>query len=264
MASVRIDTDDYLERISWSGPIGPDAETLRRLQIAHLQTVPFENLSIHTGEPIVLDDDALFGKIVMRRRGGFCYELNGLFAALLEELGFEVTMLSAGVANANGDFSPPFDHMALLVVAGDRWLVDVGFGETFREPLRLDLEGVQRQANGEYRIERDGELFTMWERKPGQEWMPQYRFGLTAYKYPNFEARCRYHQTSPESHFTQKRICSLATGEGRISLSDMRLIETSFDGSRTERLVESREEYNNILLERFGVDLGSNSEWQVV
>src|SRR3954447_10763487 len=110
-----LDVHAYLERIRYHGPLEPTAETLRRLQVAHLLTVPFENLSIHRGEPIELDDEALFEKMVVRRRGGFCYELNGLFAALLRSLGFEVVMLAAGVMGADGEFSPDFDHMALMV-----------------------------------------------------------------------------------------------------------------------------------------------------
>jgi N-hydroxyarylamine O-acetyltransferase len=97
-----VDITAYLDRINYHGPLAPTAETLRELQVAHLLTVPFENLSIHTKQPIVLDDNALFEKIVMRRRGGFCYEANGLFAALLRALEFDVKMLSAGAANAKG------------------------------------------------------------------------------------------------------------------------------------------------------------------
>jgi N-hydroxyarylamine O-acetyltransferase len=141
------DTKAYLERINYHGPLVPAAETLRGLQVAHLLTVPFENLSIHAGQPIVLEDDALFTKIVTNRRGGFCYEANGLFAALLQALGFDVTMLSAGVANANGKFGPDFDHMALMVQLEERWLVDVGFGDSFFEPLLLDEAGEQQQGN---------------------------------------------------------------------------------------------------------------------
>ena len=128
----------YLDRINDAGPLDPSAATLRRLHVAHLLSVPFENLSIHWREPIVLEDGALFEKVVRRRRGGFCYELNGLFAALLRALGFHVTMLSAGVASGEGKFGPEFDHMALLVTLPERWLVDVGFGDSFREPLLLD------------------------------------------------------------------------------------------------------------------------------
>ena len=105
----------YLERIDYRGSLVPNVETLRALQLAHLLAVPFENLSIHAQQPIVLNDDALFEKIVGRRRGGFCYELNGLFAALLRALGFDVAMLSAGVAKDSSGFGPGFDHMTLRV-----------------------------------------------------------------------------------------------------------------------------------------------------
>src|SRR5919109_1202974 len=98
----------YLDRIGYRGPLEPTAETLRALHVAHLLGVPFENLNIGMGWPIVLDEAALFDKIVVRRRGGFCYELNGLFAALLRELGFDVTLLSAGVARQDGGFGPEF------------------------------------------------------------------------------------------------------------------------------------------------------------
>src|SRR5437660_12879903 len=114
-----MDIQAYLQRIDYTGPLVPSAKTLRLLQVAHLRTIPFENLSIHSGEPIVLDDDALFEKIVRRRRGGFCYELNGLFAALLRALGFDVKMLSARVANDERIFGPDFDHMALLVTLAE-------------------------------------------------------------------------------------------------------------------------------------------------
>src|SRR5262245_39731528 len=110
----------YLDRIDYHGSLDPTAETLRALHVAHLLAVPFENLNIGMGWPIVLDRDALFEKIVLRRRGGFCYELNGLFAALLRALGFDVTLLSAGVARAGGGFGPEFDHLTLRVTTDDR------------------------------------------------------------------------------------------------------------------------------------------------
>src|SRR5712691_2098401 len=98
------DIKAYLERINYHGSRAPTAETLRALQVAHLLTVPFENLSIHAGQPILLEGDALFTKIVSNRRGGFCYEANGLFAVLLRALGFDVALLTAEVANAAGEF----------------------------------------------------------------------------------------------------------------------------------------------------------------
>ena len=218
----------YLERINYQGPLAPSAETLRNLQVAHLLSVPFENLSIHSNEPIVLNDEALFDKIVERRRGGFCYECNGLFTALLRSLGFDVRMLSAEVAKAEGGFSQPFDHMTLMVKLEEQWLVDVGFGDSFLEPLKLDVSTEQIQGPQSFRIIARDHFFVV-ERQYEREWKPEYRFTLQPYTYADFEAMCRYHQTSPESHFTQKRICSLATTDGRITLSDMRFIVTSND-----------------------------------
>lgn len=243
----------YLQRIDYHGALEPTAQTLRQLQRAHLLAAPFENLDIHTGREIVLDEARLIAKIVDGRRGGFCYELNGAFAALLRALGFDVQMLSAGVMSADGTFGPPFDHMALLVQLEQRWLADVGFGESFRDPLLLDEPGEQAQEWGAYRITRDGEQLTMAQRN-GDEWQPQYQFTLQPYELADYAEMCRYHQTSPDSPFTKRRTCSLATPTGRITLTGMRLITTTRDG-REERELASDAEYHRILRERFGVTL---------
>jgi N-hydroxyarylamine O-acetyltransferase len=248
-----MNVDAYLDRIRYRGPRTPGAETLRQLHLAHQWAVPFENLSIHWGEPIVLDDGALFEKIVTRRRGGFCYELNGLFAALLRELGFEVTMLSAGVARPDGTFSPEFDHMALQVDLKERWLADVGFGESFREPLRLDSREEQVEGRVAYRIDPgEDDRLILARRGEDGEWKPEYRFGLRPHVYADYAEMCRFHQTSPDSHFTRNRICSLATPDGRVSLSGMKLINTR-DGHREERELVDDQEYAEVLRERFGI-----------
>ena len=173
-----MDVKAYLERIDYRGPTAPTAETLRALHVAHLHTVPFENLSIHAGQPVVLEDERLFEKIVGGRLGGFCYELNGLFAALLRALGFEVQMLSAGVAREGGGFGPEFDHMTLVVNLEERWLADVGFGDSFREPLLLDERGEQVQGDRAYRILADGTHLILTQRDEAGEWKAQYRFTL--------------------------------------------------------------------------------------
>ena len=247
-----MDITAYLDRIDYHGPLAPTADTLRELQVAHLLTVPFENLSIHTRQPIVLDDNALFEKIVRRRRGGFCYEANGLFAALLRALGFDVKMLSAGAANAKGGFGPDFDHMALMVTINERWLVDVGFGDSFREPLLIDKTGAQRQGERAYRIDPDGRYLVLRQRDGGADadWKAQFRFTSQPYEYSDYEEMCRYHQTSPQSHFTRGRICSRATPDGRVTLSEMRLIITR-NGEREERELTDEEEYAATLRERF-------------
>lgn len=249
----------YLERINYHGSLAPTVETLRALQVAHLLTVPFENLSIHAKQPIVLEDEALFTKIVENRRGGFCYEANGLFAALLRALGFDVAMLSAEVANAAGEFGPNFDHMTLMVSLEERWLVDVGFGDSFGEPLLLDERGEQTQGRRAYRILSDSNQLMLMQRVEGEEWQAQYRFTLQTHNYADYGEMCLYHQTSPQSHFTKSRICSRMTEAGRLTLSDMRLITTSQNSAdqahevREERTLTSDEEYAAVLREQFGI-----------
>lgn len=247
------DLTAYLKRIAYDGPLAPTLETLRLLHRAHMLTVPFENLSIHIREEILLDDRALFRKIVERRRGGFCYELNGLFAFLLRALGFDVVKLSAGVASEEGGFDPDFDHMALMVRLEDRWLADVGFGDSFLEPLRLDERAEQLQDGIGYRIDSEADRLILLRRE-GELWKPQYRFSLTPYESPDFEEMCRYHQTSPLSPFTRKRVCTRPTSDGRITLSNLRFITTSKDG-RDERELSSEEECLVILREHFGIDI---------
>ena len=247
-----MDVESYLKRINYSGPLEPAAETLRQLQLAHLCAVPFENLSIHAGEPIVLAEDALFTKIVGNRRGGFCYECNGLFAGLLRALDFEVAMLAAGVAHPTGGFGPDFDHMALLITLDQRWLVDVGFGESFLEPLLLDERADQVQGTNSFRIVEDGAYLVLMRRNVGGEWQPQYRFTLQPYEFADYEEMCHFHQTSPESHFTKNVICSRATGDGRITLSGMKFITTS-SAERHEQTLTSRAEYDTALSNHFCV-----------
>jgi N-hydroxyarylamine O-acetyltransferase len=249
----RVNIDSYLKRINYRGSLAPTAETLRDLQIAHLLTVPFENLSIHAKEAIVLETEALFGKIVERRRGGFCYEVNGLFASLLSNLGFQVEMLAAEVANADGGFGPNFDHMALMVTLEQCWLVDVGFGDSFREPLLIDERGEQVQNAHVYQIISEGAHLILKQRDKGDNWKTQYRFTLQPYEFADYAEMCRYHQTSPQSHFTQKRVCTLATEEGRKTLSDMRFITTLKNGERQEHGLTSQEEYATILREHFDI-----------
>jgi N-hydroxyarylamine O-acetyltransferase len=253
-----MDVDAYLERIDYRGPLAPTADSLRRLHVAHLLTVPFENLSIHAGEAVVLDDDALFDKVVARGRGGFCYELNGLFAALLRELGFRVEMLSAAVARRGGGFGPEFDHMALLVKLEERRLADVGFGDSFVEPLLLDERAEQTQGAHAFRIEEDGGRLVLLRKDSGGAWEPEYRFGLEPHAYADYAEMCRFHQTSPESHFTRGRVCSRLTAAGRVTLSGSRLITTTAD-ERIERELADEAACEAALLEHFGISMRGRS-----
>jgi N-hydroxyarylamine O-acetyltransferase len=252
--NLRMNVEAYLKRINYTGSAAPTAEALRALQLAHLFRVPFENLSIHAGEPVVLEEDALYTKIVTERRGGFCYECNGLFAGLLRALGFEVVMLAAGVARPDGSFGPKFDHMTLLVTLAERWLVDVGFGDSFLEPLLLDTRVEQVQGTRAFRIDADNSDLILSRRDDGGDWQAQYHFTLQPHEFPDYEEMCLFHQTSPDSHFTKGVICSRATTDGRVTLSDMRLITTSsLQQIRDERTLTSREEYDRVLRDQFGI-----------
>ncbi|HEU4479933.1 MAG TPA: arylamine N-acetyltransferase [Pyrinomonadaceae bacterium] len=257
-----MDTDAYLKRINYKGSLALNAETLRALQVAHLRTVPFENLSIHAGEPIVLEENALFSKIVERRRGGFCYEANGLFAALLRALGFEVAMLAAGVAKSQGGFGPQFDHMTLMVTLDELWLVDVGFGDSFLEPLLLDSRRDQVQGTRAFRIVDDDDYLILMRRIHDGDWEPQYRFTLQPYSFADYEETSIFHQTSPDSHFTKGRICSLATEDGRVSLSEMRLITTR-EELRDERTLKDQHEVDRILRDQFGIVMNATEDGQL-
>ncbi len=248
-----MDITSYLTRIDYTGAREPTSEALRALQQAHLLAVPFENLDIHQGEAILLDEDHLFEKIVTNRRGGFCYELNGLFAALLRQMGFKVDMLSARVFD-NGEYGPEFDHLTLRVRLVEDWLADVGFGDSFGEPLLLHGTGEQVRSGVSYRLQRrSSDVELLRKDEPGR-WNKNYRFSLKPRSLSDFNQMCHYHQTSPNSHFTQKRLCTRATPEGRITLSDWTLIITR-NGQRSEKTLVDEKEYVSALETYFGIEL---------
>lgn len=253
----------YLERIGWDGPdagrLEPDADTLRRLHRRHLFRAPFENLDIHLKRRFTLDIPAVYDKIVARRRGGFCYELNGAFAWLLGELGFDVTLLSARVFGADGEPGEDFDHLALLVRLEERWLADVGFGDNFLDPLKLDSAEPQLDGLTTHRLvpkDASTHVLERWlpDRSATGAWTPQYVFTTRPREMAEFDEMCVFHQTSPESHFTKKRVCTLARPDGRITLAGLTLIETVLD-ERTETELAGEAEWAETLRQTFGVVL---------
>src|ERR1700712_287542 len=220
----------YLARIGAPAlPAPPTRAALAELMGRHLASVPFENLSIHLGEPVSLDEPAMVEKIVERRRGGFCYELNGAFAALLRHLGYDVTLLAARVYGGSGA-GPLFDHLTLRVDLEQPLLVDVGFGKFLSAPVRLDVRTDQVDPAGTVRIvetlERDLDVHLQGE--------PTLRIEQRPRELVDFGPTCWYQQTSPTSHFTRSMTCSLPTPDGRVTLSD-RLLITTTEGRRTER-----------------------------
>jgi len=242
--------DAYLKRIRYDGPVGPTREVLKGLHRAQMFSVPFENLDILLGVPIELNLGKLYEKVVENRRGGFCYELNGLFGWLLKEIGFEIEMLEARVFGEEGEPGPHFDHM-LLRVGGDQ-IADVGFGDSFTEPMQFGY-GEQKQQTGLFKLVENGERWEL-RRNNGDGWKPQYDFSLVSRDLDEYEPMCRHQQTSPDSIFTKKKVCSLATPNGRITYANGRLIET--DGaSKSERMIGNKAELEGVLEENFGVVL---------
>jgi N-hydroxyarylamine O-acetyltransferase len=242
----------YLTRIGVPQPAAADAAALGRLHRAHLLAVPFENLSIHLGEPISLASGDLLAKVVTRRRGGFCYELNGAFALLLEALGFGVRRVSAKVYGG-GKLGPPFDHLALLadVPGGGTWLADVGFGSHSSYPLDFARRNDdQDDPGGVFHLvpAPDGDLDVL---RNGE---PQYRLETRTRDLDEFAPTCWWQQTWPGSHFRQSTICSRLTPSGRVSLSGRTLIETS-DATRTETALPTDEAVLAAYTTHFGITL---------
>ncbi|MFK4069770.1 arylamine N-acetyltransferase [Streptomyces sp. NPDC029674] len=222
--------DAYLRRIGTGRPAAPTTQALRDLHLAHLRSVPFENLSVHLGEDIELTGKALVTKVVDARRGGFCYELNGAFAALLTALGFDVTLLQARVYDDAGQPGIPYDHLALRVRTEDSgdWLADVGFGAHSHLPLAFGDRGEQADPGGTFRIAGapEDDLQVVKDGKP------QYLVDLRPRALADFTAGAWYHRTSPDSHFTRSLVCSRVTGSGgRVTLSG-RTLTTTVDGER--------------------------------
>lgn len=209
----------YLQRIGINTLPTANFDNLRHLQQQHLYHVPFENLDIHRSVPIVLDPALLFDKIVHRQRGGYCYELNGLFYDLLKALGYQTYMVSAQVHQHDNVFGKPFDHLALLVqIEHQQWLVDVGFGAFAHQPLSLTQREIQQDVHGAYRVTVQDKRYLI-----SKDNNPVYLLDPTARDLADFAPMNQYQQTSPDVFFTQRRLISRATPDGRITLSDKTL-----------------------------------------
>jgi N-hydroxyarylamine O-acetyltransferase len=249
---MTLDVENYLNRISFNDVVKGDHPTLASLHRKHIKNVPFENLDIQLGREIILDVNKLEEKIVFANRGGFCYELNGLFFALLHQLGFNVKMISARVFG-DEKFGREFDHMALIVKITDEWLVDVGFGNSFIEPIRLSLGKEQQDAAGFFQIvKHDSTYFRMQSSSDGLRYSPKYIFTLEGRNLDDFVGMCKYHQTSRQSSFTRERLCTMATSYGRVTLRGENLIET-FNGHKTVKNVGDIHEFEQILRDKFQI-----------
>lgn len=248
-----MDKDAYLSRIGLlPNHLEPNDEVLRLLQRSHLLTVPFENLDIHWKRPIVLDIEKFYAKIVGERRGGFCYELNGLFNELLRSLDFKTRLVSARVFNGV-EHGPEYDHAAIIVtIDEDKYLADVGFGDFSTEPLRFSLGAEQHDPAGVFVIRRfDDEYFEVAKREGG-EWKSEYVFKDLPRELSEFTEMCDFQQYSSESHFTKGKLCSILTEDGRKTLTENKFLLT-IGQERREEKIESSEAFSLVLLREFGI-----------
>ncbi len=209
----------YFARIGYSGPATATLQALRGLHRAHLLAVPYENLDIHLGRPITLDPEAMFRKIVDERRGGWCYEMNGVFGRVLETLGFEVRYLSGAVGRAAHGWRAQGNHLVLLVTLDRRWIADVGFGDGFLTPLPLE-PGSYRQDFLQYRVTRNGAWWRVDNHVFGGA--DGFDFTLTERTLDAFATQCHDLQTSPDSSFVTTTVCERFTPNGMLVLTASR------------------------------------------
>jgi N-hydroxyarylamine O-acetyltransferase len=246
----------YLQHIGIKLAELPSVDFLRKLHSAHLLTIPFENLSIQINEKIILEPDDLYSKVVIRNRGGFCYELNFLFFTLLKSIGFDAKIISCRVFDDKSKYGAEFDHMAIIVKVDEKELLcDVGFGDSFIEPLEFVLDKAQKDRNYYYKISRYNDIYFLLSRSGDLSvWENLYLFSETSRTIDEYHAMCLYHQTSPESSFTRKRVCTKLTDNGRITLTDKKLIIT--EGiNKNEFPFDGEDNFTIYLREKFNIEL---------
>jgi len=236
-ATAAIDLTAYFDRIGYRGPRAATLPVLEALMAAHVQAIPFENLDVVRGAGVDVGTEAVFDKLVRRRRGGYCFEQNGLLRAALVQIGFRVTGLAArvmwnvpdGVATARG-------HMLLKVdIDGQPYIADVGFGGlTLTAPLRLAPDVEQRTPHELFRLVAAGDAYIMQASLHG-EWRPLYRFDLHEQLAPDYEVTNWYLSNHPGSHFVTSLIAARPDRGCRYALRNDQLTVHYLDGSSERR-----------------------------
>jgi N-hydroxyarylamine O-acetyltransferase len=252
----------YLERIGHAGTLNPTLETLEAVVARHAAAIPFENIDAFLGRRVSLDPDAVFDKLVKRRRGGWCFEQNLLLGEALRQMGFDVTDLGARVVwGRTADAVAPRTHRALLVrAAGHAWLADVGFGGmTMAGLIDMDKEGPQQVARDTFRLSRAGEDFLV-SASVRAEWLPMYRFDLHPQLPVDFEAANFQLVHDPDSHFTQGLVASRIVESGRHALRGRELAFHAFAGETTRRELPSAAELLATLRGELGIVIDAGTE----
>lgn len=246
---ARVDVDAYLDWIGFGGTPAVDLATLTTLQRLHMTAVPFENLFITQGIHVGTDADASFDKIVRRGRGGWCFELNGAFGALLEAIGFRVTLLGAAVLLDGPNAA--IDHLTLEVMADQPYLVDVGFGDSFIRPLALNRSGPQDGGNGTYELLGSPQGTTLTRHVDGFP-KPEYRFKRVGLALTDFTTVSDSMQIDPHKHWRAKPFATrlLDGGPDRVTVTrhHRKLVR---DGALDERALDG-DEWEQELIDWFG------------
>jgi N-hydroxyarylamine O-acetyltransferase len=252
-----LDLDRYLARIAWQGPLTKSVETLGELALAHAIAIPFENLNPLLGLPVPLDLPSLQRKLVDQGRGGYCYEHNLLFAAVLRRIGFEPQGLAARVLwNQPEDRLNPRTHMLLQVpVDGRAWIVDVGFGGlTLTGALALQVDDEQPTPHEPFRLVlRDGDWF-MQALLRG-EWKTLYRFDLLQHDVQDYEIPNYYLATHPRSHFVTGLMAARAAPDRRFALANRSFAVHHLNGETERRTLNTAAEMREVLQQEFLISL---------
>jgi N-hydroxyarylamine O-acetyltransferase len=254
-AAVPLDLDAYLRRVGHDGPLAPTLDVLRALHLRHPMAIPFENLDTFLHRRVPLDLPSVQAKLVAGRRGGYCFEQNLLFRAVLRAIGFRVSALAARVVwGQPPDAVTPRTHMLLRVVADDGVrIADVGFGgATLTAPLCLDDAAPQATPHGVFRLRRDGSVL-IEEMRLGDVWQQLYRFELTESADVDHEVANHYVSTWPASHFRHRLIVAKPAATGRAVLMNDRLTLYGAEGTAVRRTLASAADAADVLDHLFGI-----------
>jgi N-hydroxyarylamine O-acetyltransferase len=251
--------EQYLQRIKYTGDLEPNLETLIAVHRHHLLNIAYENLDIHLGRTLELSPARAFEKIVLEKRGGWCYEMNGLLAWALREIGFDVGYLACTVGQTNATAN----HLALKVNLEQAYLADAGFGNGLLEPIPLS-RGVYTQQSREFVLEQSGEHWKFQMPSVGVGAVGNsFDFTLEPQQLEDFQERCTYLQTSIESGFVRVVVCHRMTETGVQSLRGA-VLQTISKGSEISSTLESQDDYNTVLREVFDLHVDTNVLWSKV
>jgi len=246
---------EYFARTGWQQPVSVDIETLRALHLQHNSTIPFENIDVVLPREIQLDDQSLVDKLVTGRRGGYCFEQNGLFERVLREVGFNVRSLLGRVVLANPPQMPPRTHRLLLVeLNGERWIADVGFGgQTLTAPIQLIAEKEQATPHGLYRLINDG-LDWVLQFRHHEHWQSMYHFDLAAQYQNDYVMGNFWSAHWPQSHFRHHLLmCRHLPDGGKLTLTNLHFTHWQNGQVIEQRNLPDAEALYQLMQERFGL-----------